>query len=53
MGVGDFSDVGDTDTVDYIYVCMDAFSYPALLEQLRTFGLETTDASVSFFETLN
>ena len=53
IGTGAFDDVGDYSTVDYIYVCMDALSYPALLLQLRTFGFETTDASVNFFETVN
>lgn len=34
-------------------MCFDAFSVPAALEQTRAFGLEPSDSSISFLESIN
>ena len=43
----------DSSPVDYVYLCIDPFSFPALVEQLRAFGAETSDSAISFAEALN
>jgi len=35
------------------YLCIDAFSMPALLEQIQAYGIKTPDNAISFFTTLN
>lgn len=43
----------DETPVDIIYLCADTFSFPALMEQARAFGLDISDSQISLAETLN
>ena len=43
----------DVRHIDVIYLCVDPFSMPALIEQTRAFGLEASDSAISFQESLN
>ena len=35
------------DFTDIVYLCMDTFSAPAIIEQARAFGLNTADSAIS------
>jgi hypothetical protein len=39
--------------VDVLYLCVDPFTIPAMLETFRFFGLDIADGSISFAESLN
>jgi len=39
--------------VDYIYLCVDPFSLPAILEQARAFNAETSDSILNIYDSLN
>jgi hypothetical protein len=43
----------DSSPVDFIYLCVDPFSLPALFEEARAFGSDTSDGALNFFEALN
>jgi hypothetical protein len=43
----------DGSPVDVIYLCVDPYSFPAIMELARAFGHETSDTILNFFDSLN